>query len=179
MKCPRCGKDMFKSSSHVFCSHCGYLDDGKQIRGYTEEQASDLEIYLGNDYDSIVRNNNAKSCFFLGPLYFLVRGFLFLGIILQALEIYIWVLLAKFGENIFLLFLGILVTRTIAMIAYNPLCLFLYQLKIKYIKKKYPSSYLTQLRKENRNSVSGPGIILLLFVIIGIIICFYILYSAI
>lgn len=77
MKCPRCGKDMFKSSSHVFCSHCGYLDDGKQIRGYTEEQASDLEIYLGNDYDSIVRNNNAKSCFFLGPLYFLVRGFLF------------------------------------------------------------------------------------------------------
>lgn len=178
MKCPRCGKDMFKSSSHVFCSHCGYLDDGKQIRGYTEEQASDLEIYLGNDYDSIVRNNNAKSCFFLGPLYFLVRGFLFLGTFLQVLEIYIWYLIVQFGENIFLLFLGILVTRTIAMIAYNPLCLFLYQLKIKYIKKKYPSSYLTQLRKENRNSVSGPGIILLLFVIIGIIICFYILYSA-
>lgn len=179
MKCPRCGKTMSKSNSHVFCTHCGYLDNGKQIHGYEEHQASDLEIYLGNDYDSIVRNNNAKSCFFLGPLYFLVRGFLFLGIILQALEIYIWVLIAQFGGNALVVLLGIVFTRTIAMVAYNPLCLFLYQLKIKYLKKKYPSSYLTHLRKENRNSVSGPGIILLLFVIIGIIIWFYILYSAI
>ena len=78
MRCPRCGKDMSTSKSHVFCTHCGYLDNGEQIHGYEEYQASDLEIYLGNDYDSIVRNNNAKSCFFLGPLYFLVRGFLLL-----------------------------------------------------------------------------------------------------
>ena len=43
MKCPSCGKDMLKSNSHVFCPHCGYLDDGKQIHGYEEHQASDLE----------------------------------------------------------------------------------------------------------------------------------------
>ena len=54
MKCPNCGKDMLKSNNHVFCSHCGYLDDGKQIHGYQDTQASDLEIYLGNDYDDIV-----------------------------------------------------------------------------------------------------------------------------
>lgn len=178
MKCPRCGKDMFKSSSHVFCSHCGYLDDGKQIRGYTEEQASDLEIYLGNDYDSIVRNNNAKSCFFLGPLYFLVRGFLFLGTFLQVLEIYIWYLIVQFGENIFLVFLGILITRTIAMISYNPLCVFLYHIKIKALKKKYPTSYLEYLRKNTHNSISGLGILLILLFFITLIVCFYILYSA-
>lgn len=179
MKCPKCGKDMLKSNNHVFCSHCGYLDDGKQIHGYQDTQASDLEIYLGNDYDDIVRNNNAKSCFLLGPLYLWVRGFLVLGSILQILEIYLWSIVLRFGGNVLVLFLGILFTRIIAMIAYNPLCLFLYQLKIKYIKKKYPSSYLMHLRKENRNSVSGPSIFLLLFVIIGILICFYILYFVI
>ena len=44
MKCPRCGKNMLKANYHVFCSHCGYLDNGKQIYGYEEKQASDLEI---------------------------------------------------------------------------------------------------------------------------------------
>ena len=32
MKCPRCEKNMLKANHHVFCSHCGYLDNGKQIQ---------------------------------------------------------------------------------------------------------------------------------------------------
>ncbi len=179
MKCPKCGKDMFKSNSHVFCSHCGYLDDGKQIHGYEEKQVSDLEIFLGNEYDTIVRNNNIKSCFFLGPLYFWIRGFIILGFLLQILEIYIWYLIFNFGKSVIFLFLGFLFTRMIAMIAYNPLCIFLYQLKIKYIKKKYPTSYLTHLRKKIHNSISGLGIFLFIFLVVGIFICFYILYSAV
>ena len=178
MRCPRCGKDMSTSKSHVFCTHCGYLDNGLQIHSYEEHQASDLEIYLGNDYDSIVRNNNAKSCFLLGPLYFLVRGFLFLGTFLQALEIYIWYLIVQFGENIILIFLGILITRTIAMISYNPLCVFLYRIKIKALKKKYPASYLKYLRKNTHNSISGLGILLILLLFITLIVCFYFLYLA-
>ena len=77
MKCPRCGKNMLKANHHVFCSHCGYLDNGKQIHGYEEKQASDLEIYLGNDYDTIVRNNNPKSCFCLGLFIYGYVVFLF------------------------------------------------------------------------------------------------------
>ena len=98
MKCPRCGKNMLKANHHVFCSHCGYLDNGKQIHGYEEKQASDLEIYLGNDYDTIVRNNNPKSCFLFGPLYLWIRGFLILCFLLQVLEIYIWYLFISY-EN--------------------------------------------------------------------------------
>lgn len=178
MKCPKCGKDMLKSKSHIFCSHCGYLDNGQQIHGYEEKQVSDLEIYLGSDYDTIVRNNNSKSCFLLGPLYFWIRGFIIVGFLLQVLEIYIWYLIVHFGGSTYLLLPVFLFTRTIAMIAYNPLCLFLYELKIKYLKKRYPASYLTHLREKMHNSISGLGIFLFLFLIIGIFICFYILYYA-
>lgn len=178
MKCPACGKNMSKTKNHVFCSHCGYLDDGKQIHGYEEKQASDLEIYLGSSYDTILRNSNFRSCFLLGPLYFFIRGFIILGFLLQIIEIYIWYFIVYFSESSYLILLGFLFTRTIAMIAYNPLCLFLYQLKIKYIKKKYPTSYLTHLRKNFHNSISGLGIFLLLFLIVFIVICFYILYTA-
>ena len=103
MECPRCGKDMLKSNNHVFCSHCGYLDNGEQIHGYEEKQASDLEIYLGSEYDTIVRNSNSKSCFLLGPLYFWIRGFVFLGFFLQILEIYIWYLVVHFSEASYLI----------------------------------------------------------------------------
>ena len=176
MKCPSCGKDMLKSNSHVFCPHCGYLDDGKQIHGYEEHQASDLEIYLGNAYDTIVRGNNTKTCFWLGPLYLWIRGFIIIGFLLQVLEIYIWYLIVNFGKTIYLLIFGFLFTRTIAVIAYNPFCIFLYRLKIKVIKKMYPSSYLEELRKHMHNSISGPGIFLFIFLIVGILICFWVLY---
>lgn len=176
MECPRCGKDMLKSNNHVFCSHCGYLDNGEQIHGYEEKQVSDLEIYLESEYDTIVRNSNSKSCFLLGPLYFWIRGFVFLGFFLQILEIYIWYLVVHFSEASYLIFLAFFFTRVIAMIAYNPLCIFLYKLEIKYIKKKYSTSYLPHLREKMHNSISGLGIFLCLFVVVGILICFYILY---
>lgn len=67
MICPKCGKKMTKDHIHTFCTHCGYLDDGKQIHGYTEEQASDLEIYLGKDFDKIWRNENWFTSLILGP----------------------------------------------------------------------------------------------------------------
>ena len=178
MKCPRCGNNMSKDSEHTFCTHCGYLDNGEQIHGYEEHQVSDLEIYLGNTYDTIVRGNNTKTCFLLGPLYLWIRGFIIIGFLLQILEIYIWYLIVQFGENIILIFLGILITRTIAMISYNPLCVCLYRIKIKVIKKKYPTSYLEYLRKNTHNSISGLGILLILLFIITLIVCFYILYSA-
>ena len=53
MKCPKCGMNMSKDSQHIFCTHCGYLDDGKQIHGYEEKKASDLEIYLGKNFDKM------------------------------------------------------------------------------------------------------------------------------
>ena len=176
MKCPKCGKDMSTSKSHVFCTHCGYLDNGEQIHGYEEHQVSDLEIYLGNAYDTIVRGNNTKTCFLLGPLYLWIRGFIIIGFLLQILEIYIWYLIVQFGENTILVFLGILITRAIAMISYNPLCVFLYRIKIKVIKKKYPTSYLEYLRKNTHNSISGLGIFLFIFLIVGILVCFWALY---
>ena len=52
-------------------------------------------------------------------------------------------------------------------------------MKIKRIKKKYPTSYLERLRKKTHNSVNGLGIFLLLFLIIGIVVWFIILYRSI
>ena len=52
-------------------------------------------------------------------------------------------------------------------------------MKIKRIKKKYPTSYLEQLRKKTHNSVNGLGIFLFLFLIIGIVVWFIILYHSI
>lgn len=176
MKCPRCGKLMTRDSQHIFCTHCGYLDDGKQIYGQANNLASDLEIFLGKDYDNIVSNNNYKQVFWLGPFYLFVKGFLLIGFLIQILEIYLWYLIVDFFGIIYFIFIGFIFTRAISVVAYNPLCLVLYHIKLKFIKRKNPTTYLEKLRKSNHNTFSGLGVFIFFFCLIILLIWFLILY---
>lgn len=151
MKCPRCNKLMTKDKEHTFCTHCGYLDNGEQIHGYIEEQASDLEIYLGKDFDKIWRNTNWLSNLILGPLYLCYRGFVLLGLILMPLEWLFWALMYDSFSHFryVLLMIAILISRTFFMATNNMICIYFYKRQIVKIKKKYPNTYLEHLRKNN------------------------------
>ena len=181
MKCPRCGKDMLKSNSHVFCSHCGYLDDGKQIHGYEEKQVSDLEIYLGDEYNKIYRNENFIVSLILGPLYLIYRGFLLTGLIFLAVEPFIWNIIG----NSFSAFspilspLAFIVTRLFFMTANNMICLYFYQKKIDKIKKKNPDNYLEILRNKRKQIPIGIAILVILFTIfICVLLIYYFINKA-
>lgn len=151
MKCPRCNKLMTKDKEHTFCTHCGYLDAGEQIHGYIEEQASDLEIYLGKDFDKIWRNENWFTSLILGPFYLCYRGFLFLGLLFVPLECLFWAIM--FGSfyhfRYLLLVVAIILSRTFFMASNNIICIYFYKRQIVKIKKKYPNTYLEHLRKNN------------------------------
>lgn len=151
MECPKCGKLMSKDSQHTFCTHCGYLDLGEQIHGYKEELASELEIYLGKDFDKIWRNTNWFSSLILGPLYLCYRGFVLLGLILMPLEWMFWSIIANSFSRFYyvLLFLSIVISRIFFMTVNNMICIYFYKRQIAKIKKKYPNTYLEELRKNN------------------------------
>lgn len=153
MKCPNCGKLMSKDREHIFCTHCGYLDDGKQIHGYQESLSSDLEIYLGKDFDKIWRNTTWLSNLILGPLYLCYRGFVLLGLLLMPLEWVFWNVVANSFSKFYypLLFLAIVTSRMFFMTVNNMICIYFYQKRINKIKKKYPDTYLEQLRKNNHH----------------------------
>ena len=169
MKCPRCGKDMSKSNSHVFCTHCGYLDNGNQIHGYTEYQASDLEIYLGDEYHKIYRNENFLTSLILGPLYLCYRGFLLLGLLFIPIELFIWDIIGHSFSTFSMVLtpLAILLTRCFFMAVNNMICIYFYQKKIDRIKKKYPDNYLTILRNQ-RKQVPLPIVVLCFILAVSI-----------
>ena len=181
MKCPRCGNNMSKDSEHTFCTHCGYLDNGEQIHGYEEKQASDLEIYLGKDFNKIWRNENCFTSFILGPLYLCYRGFILLGLLFMPLEWFFWAMM--FGSfyhfRYVLLVIAILISRTIFMAVNNMICLYFYQRDIQRIKKRYPNNYLDKLREINGHTINSWGVFLVLFFFLMLsmywIICYFFL----
>ncbi len=85
MKCPKCGKPLHKD----FCMYCGYMANGNIIDTKKKIEASKLEKYLGNDFETIIHNENAKEIFILGPLYFSYRNYFVLGTVLTLLDVYI------------------------------------------------------------------------------------------
>lgn len=178
MKCPKCGKEMLKDHVHAFCTHCGYLDDGKQIHGYEEHQASDLEIYLGKDFEKIWRNTNWFTSLILGPLYLCYRGFVLLGLILMPLEWAFWDIIANSFSRFYyvLLFFSFIVSRTFFMTVNNMICIYFYKRRIIKIKKKYPSTYLTELRKNNGHVNNYMSLFLAVLLFFLFVISFIFIY---
>ncbi len=174
MKCPRCGMLMSRDKIHNFCTHCGYLDDGKQIHGYTEEQASDLEIYLGKDFDKIFRNTNWLSNLILGPFYLCFRGFILPTLFFIPIELFIWDFIGNSFStfSIILKPLAFLITRSFFMATNNMMCIYFYQRRIDRLKKKYPATYLDILRNSRKqiHPLLSIGVIIL-----AIIICVFLL----
>lgn len=163
MHCPNCGRKIYKDTEHQFCIHCGYLDDGKQIRKRDEKRRlSDMEIYLGDDFDKIYRNDTSLSCFFLGPFYFCYRHYLVLGIVLFLGEVLFWRFwIWCFPRYSLLSFVvAFFISRVFFMTVSNMIYLWLCERKIKRIKKKYGKDYLDQLREFNGKASSVFGAII-------------------
>lgn len=83
MKCPNCGRPLHKN----FCIHCGYMTNGSMINSTKEQSASDLEKYLGKDFDKITRNENYLTTFILGPLYLSYSYFIVSGTIFSIIDL--------------------------------------------------------------------------------------------
>ena len=180
MKCPRCGNNMSKDCEHTFCTHCGYLDNGEQIHGYEEKQASDLEIYLGKDFNKFWRNENCFTSFILGPLYLCYRGFILLGLLLMPLEWFFWAMM--FGSfyhfRYVLLVIAILISRTIFMAVNNMICIYFYKRQIKVIKQKYPNTYLEELRKRNGHFNKYMSLFLAVLLFVLFVMSFIFIYTS-
>ena len=180
MRCPVCGKNMTKTRSHVFCSHCGYLDDGKQIHGYKDRKASDIEIYLGDEFNKIWRNENWPVSFLLGPLYLCTRGFVITGLLLIPVELWFWDFVGYSFDNFSILLrpLAFVISRMFFAGINNMICIYYYQKRIDRIKKKHPNNYLEILRNKRRTIPTGLAICaILLTLIIGLLIFLYFLIN--
>ena len=84
MICPNCGK---KSNNNDFCMFCGYLINGSFIDKSDTKVKDDLELFLGDDYLTITRNDNYIITFTLGPLYFCYKKKFLLGFLLGIIDI--------------------------------------------------------------------------------------------
>ena len=67
MKCPKCGKPINqKANKSFYCLFCGYMENGNTITKTKKNiSASDLEIYLGDRFDKVYRNENMFTIFLL------------------------------------------------------------------------------------------------------------------
>ena len=65
---------------------CGYMLNGNYIKK-NNNKVSELEKVFDKEYKKIVRNENKRIVFLLGPLYFGYRNYFFLGFILEFFNI--------------------------------------------------------------------------------------------
>lgn len=83
-RCPNCNRIL----QNTWCMHCGYMMNGEFISKKPIE-ISDIEIYLGDRYDKINRNQNAYLPFILGPFYFCYNYFLIFGLLFIPVEYFV------------------------------------------------------------------------------------------
>lgn len=172
MKCPKCG---FKMKDN-YCMHCGYMKNGNTISNKeSNPSASDLEIYLGDKFDTLYYNENTFLIFILGPLYFCYQSYILLGFLCLILDLvlYYLVMITSFcysGLKLIGLFFGL---RVLYMTVSNMICLKLYERRINKLKKKDPVNCLERIQNVNGKTTSIFGVLVLLL-LLGI--CFLIAY---
>lgn len=150
MYCKNCGKKLIKN----FCIHCGLMSNGIFINTNKPIKETDLEKYLGKEYDKIIRNQNWFISGLLGPLYILCRGNLFVGLILTIIDAFLLITFCCINHwplfyyivkllNVITIFINRLFWATIGNIIY----LYLIGWKINKVKNKYPNKYENILQK--------------------------------
>lgn len=139
MICPKCNMKMEKG----ICIRCGYMSNGNTVNIKKDIIISDLEKYLGNDYQKIYYNENSLLSFFLGPLYFFYLKYPLVAVILMLLDIisiftvgYIVAFIPILGAfSMLSMFITFIINRLIFSAINNMLYLFLISHKIRRIKK--------------------------------------------
>ena len=150
MKCPKCGKPMTKA----FCLYCGYMENGNTItKTEKNPSATDIEIYLGDRFDTICHNENTFLIFFLGPFYFCFNRLLFLGVFCAIIDIlFYFFCITTFDLSIFKFLLLFIMVRVFYMTCSNMIYMKIYSKKIEKIKLKNPINLLILLAKNPRSS---------------------------
>lgn len=153
MKCPKCGKPM----TRFYCLHCGYMRNGKMISKFeSNPSASDLEIYLGERFDKIYRNENTWVVFLLGPFYFCLNKLVALGVFCFIIDLILYrlfLLVCTSFEFLKFIFFFLFI-RVCYMTCANMIYMRFLKKKIEQIKLKNPDNYLDVLREENGKSTN-------------------------
>lgn len=166
MKCPNCKKKMIDDE---FCMYCGYLKNGYFIGKGEKRQVTELEQFLGADYDAIIHNEEQGKIFLWGPLYFAIKDRFFLGILLSLVDLVgiglVYYILGTFLPSI--VFESELIIRVVifficslTVLFYNrffwkgiipPLYLFVVKRKMKRVKRKMTLEEYAIKRKRKYN----------------------------
>lgn len=149
--CPKCGRPM-----HSFwCLHCGYMVNVKVITKESKNpNASDLEIYLGDRFDTVCYNENKLFVFLTGPFYFCFNRFNLLGICADIGDFLLYALAYYFGGINFKLLVLFILMRIIYVTVTNMVYMKVLSKRIEKIKKENPDNYLDILRDANGKTVS-------------------------
>ena len=123
------------------------------------------------------QNENKILTMLMGPIYISYKGYLVLGVILSILDIFFMYLTTYIFSlipcTISLAFLGfilyLLISRIIFMSFLNSLCLYIDNLKIKRIVKKYKNDYKNKLYKHN-NKIIFMILNILIYIIVIILV---------
>lgn len=158
MKCPNCNVDLIDNC----CLRCGYLSNGNYIKknNIEKDKFEDQRLY-NKDFDNMYRNNKYHINFLLGPLCFSYRGHFILGILFVYLDYLLFMFLGPIFSKIgkisifiyFLAFLYLFINRTIYAGFSNSLCLFIDNIRIKEIKRKYKENYKIKLEKHKHKKI--------------------------
>ncbi|MDO5002742.1 MAG: hypothetical protein Q4E39_00740 [bacterium] len=175
MKCPNCGKMMKRE----FCMFCGYMINGNYIHN-TESAISDLELYLGEEYSKIIRNQNYFITFIFGPLYLCFRGFFFTGFILEIFNCFFLLFITTIGGYLELAFfnlayvffvIGFILSKMTWMTINNIIYIKLIERKIKKIKNENGKNYIKVLQnKKATKNIFLPFLAIILYIIILLLI---------
>ncbi len=165
MNCPNCHHQLVKEKNQYHCLRCGYISTGHYLKkGLSEQQETILEKALSSHFYKLLYNTNFYIPFLIGPLYFGYYQLLLLGIILENLEIGLFLLVAM-KLSLSTAILIILLIHILYSIYANQICIFLWKKKLK----KNPQLKL-------QTSIINPVFIILSFIIIAISI--FLLYQA-
>lgn len=166
MLCPKCGAEVKEG----YCMRCGMLVSGKLptqmddsvFRDQTYiEDADELEIFVGENYEKIVFNPVNFVAAFIGPFWLAYRKCYGLSILLPILEVLFLFLVHHFFK--FPFFIYILFHFFFYLMATNKMYVMHAHHVIKKIKKKH-LDYYTLLEKKGGVSVWFPFICPLIFV---------------
>lgn len=172
MKCPNCSKNMTKD----FCMYCGYMKTGEFVDYNKKKEISDTELYLGDEYNKILRNETYISTFLFGPLYLCYRRFFIVGIFLGIINYVLFFLITYIGSLIHFTrifsIIYICCSKIFWMTASNMIYLFCLQKRLNRLKIKLKDkNKYTEIISNNKKNSN----ILLPF--LAIFIYFFILFT--
>lgn len=162
MDCPNCKRKMRKENESYHCVRCGYMSNGSSI--HTEErEETDLQKYLGTQFETINYNKNYWLTFLFGPLYLSYKGCILVGTLLVGLDILLYIGIGMWLRSLFIIWLTFTFLRIIYAICANEV--YISHCK-KIIKKDIEKN--GKLTKKEHTSILYPILSIGIYLLIAI-----------